>query len=147
MLKKLLVWSGMTLVGYAAVPALPSPTSSQSASRITQSASRSRAILDSYCVACHNQKSATAGLMLDRIDPEKVSENAPVWEKVVHKLRTRTMPPPGRTRPDAASYNALIAHLEDDLDRASVANPNPGRPAIHRLNRAEYANAIRDLLA
>jgi len=85
--------------------------------------------------------------MLDKVDLEKAGEDAAVWEKVVHKLRTRAMPPAGKPRPDASSYNFLITHLETELDRASAAKPNPGRPAIHRLNRAEYTNAIRDLLA
>src|SRR5262249_53746844 len=74
-------------------------------------------------------------------------ENPAVWEKVVRKLRTRAMPPPGRPRPDTPTYNLLITQLETQLDRAAAAKANPGRPAIHRLNRAEYANAIRDLLA
>ena len=78
---------------------------------------------------------------------EKAGGDAAVWEKVVHKLRKRAMPPAGRPRPDAAGYNSLITYLENELDRAAEAKPNPGRPAIHRLNRAEYANAIRDLLA
>jgi len=85
--------------------------------------------------------------MLDKLNVDKVGEDAAVWEKVVHKLRTRAMPPAGRPRPDAPSYNLLITQLETELDRASAAKPNPGRPAIHRLNRAEYTNAIRDLLA
>ena len=106
-----------------------------------------RAILDRYCVTCHNQKLATAGLTLDKMNPERVGEDAAVWEKVVHKLRTRSMPPAGRSRPDAPGYNSLIARLETELDRAAAAKPNPGRPAIHRLNRTEYTNAIRDLLA
>src|SRR5712692_1795493 len=106
-----------------------------------------RALLDRYCVTCHNEKSATAGLMLDKVNLEKAGENAAVWEKVVHKLRTRSMPPAGRPRPDASGYNVLITRLETELDRAAAAKPNPGRPAIHRLNRAEYTNAIRDLLA
>jgi hypothetical protein len=109
--------------------------------------SADRALLDQYCVTCHNEKSATAGLMLDKLNLDKIGENAGVWEKVVHKLRTRAMPPPGRPRPDAPAYNRLVTHLETELDRASAASPNPGRPAIHRLNRGEYTNAIRDLLA
>src|SRR3989454_4559060 len=112
-----------------------------------QSPQTDRTLLDTYCVTCHNQKTAVAGLMLDKVDPAKAGQDPAVWEKVVHKLRTRTMPPPGRPRPDAPSYKALITPLETELARAAVAKPNPGRPAIRRLNRTEYANAIRDLLA
>jgi len=112
-----------------------------------QSPQTDRTLLDTYCVTCHNQKTAVAGLMLDKVDPAKAGQDPAVWEKVVHKLRSRAMPPPGRPRPDAPSYQALITHLESELDRAAAARPNPGRPAIRRLNRTEYANAIRDLLA
>src|SRR6266571_1064416 len=110
-----------------------------------QSPQTDRTLLDTYCVTCHNQKTAVAGLMLDKVDPAKAGQDPAVWEKVVHKLRSRAMPPPGRPRPDAPSYQALITHLESELDRAAAARPNPGRPAIRRLNRTEYANAIRDL--
>ena len=111
-----------------------------------QSVPPDRALLDRYCVTCHNEKLATAGLMLDKMDLDKVGENPAVWEKVVHKLRTRAMPPAGRPRPDAAAYALLTTHLETELDRASAARPNPGRPSIRRMNRTEYANSIRDLL-
>ena len=138
----------MVLASYAPAASQESQnTAAPFAKSVAQSRSTSRALLDTYCITCHNQKSATAGLILDKMDFEKVGEDAAVWEKVVHKLRTRAMPPAGRPRPDEPSYNFLITHLETELDRASAANPNPGRPAIHRLNRAEYSNAIRDLLA
>src|SRR5256712_2790373 len=111
-----------------------------------QSPQTDRTLLDTYCVTCHNQKTAVAGLMLDKVDAAKAGQDPAVWEKVVHKLRSRALPPPGRPRPDAPSYQALITHLESELDRAASARPNPGRPAIRRRNRTEYANAIRDLL-
>ena len=85
--------------------------------------------------------------MLDKLDVGKVSEEPEVWEKVVRKLRTGAMPPAGLPRPDKATNDSLAAYLETALDSAAAANPNPGRPAVHRLNRAEYTNAIRDLLA
>ena len=106
-----------------------------------------RAVLDRYCVACHNARTLTAGLALDAVDPARVADHAEVWEKVLRKLRTRTMPPAPRPRPDAESYAALIAYFETALDRAAEAAPDPGRPALQRLNRAEYVNAVRDLLA
>ena len=89
----------------------------------------------------------TANLLLDKADAEQVFNSAETWEKVVVKLRSRAMPPSGRRRPDNATYDAVAAWLETELDRAAVAHPNPGRPAdLHRLNRTEYANAVRDLL-
>jgi uncharacterized protein DUF1592/uncharacterized protein DUF1588/uncharacterized protein DUF1587/uncharacterized protein DUF1595/uncharacterized protein DUF1585 len=147
-LRRILIWTGMVLAGCAPAAGQQSQnTAPPSPKSVGQSSLTDRALLERYCVACHNAKSATAGLMLDKMNPEKLGEDAAVWEKVVHKLRTRAMPPAGRPRPDAPGYNSLIAHLETDLDRAAAAKPNPGRPAIHRLNRAEYTNAIRDLLA
>src|ERR1700681_2904961 len=105
-----------------------------------------RAVLDRYCVTCHNEKLRTAGLALDSLDVTNPSANAEVWEKVIAKLRAGAMPPPGRARPDAATYAAVASSLETEIDRAWAASPNPGRvSAVHRLNRAEYNNAIRDL--
>src|SRR5262249_20116691 len=81
------------------------------------------------------------------LDIEHVGQDATTWEKVVRKLRTAAMPPAGAPRPKSAEYDEVATYLEAELDRAATTNPNPGQPAIHRLNRAEYANAIRDLLA
>ena len=107
-----------------------------------------RALLNSYCVGCHNERTKIAGLALDRLDVTKVDEHADAWEKVVRKLRGGLMPPPGRPRPDSATYEGLVSWLETELDRAAAARPNPGRTdAVHRLNRAEYVNAIRDVFA
>ena len=110
-----------------------------------------RALLDRYCVTCHNDRTLTAGLSLESLDLEHVGENAGEverWEQVVRKLRTRAMPPPGRRRPTEPEYERVATRLETALDAAASAQPNPGRrPAVHRLNRAEYTNAIRDLLA
>jgi uncharacterized protein DUF1592/uncharacterized protein DUF1588/uncharacterized protein DUF1585/uncharacterized protein DUF1595/uncharacterized protein DUF1587/cytochrome c len=105
-----------------------------------------RATLDQYCVTCHNQQLKTAGLMLDKADIDHVGSSAELWEKVLRKLRTGEMPPPGRQRPDAATYASMTVFLEKALDEAATANPNPGRVAVHRLNRTEYRNAICDLL-
>ena len=112
------------------------------------SGAANRAVAEKYCFGCHNQKLKTAGLALDVLDFDHVSANAEIWEKVISKLRAGSMPPPGRPRPDAATSHALAIALEQDIDRAWAARPNPGRiAAVHRLNRAEYNNAIRDLLA
>jgi len=107
-----------------------------------------RAVLDQYCIGCHNQRLHTAGLALDTVDVANPAAHPEVWEKVIAKLRAGSMPPAGRPRPDAATYRDVATELEHALDRAWVAKPNPGRvPAVHRLNRMEYNRAIRDLLA
>ena len=106
-----------------------------------------RAVLNQYCVVCHNEQLRTAGLVLSKMDVANVPEGAEVWEKVIGKLRTGAMPPAGMPRPAKASYDAFATYLETALDQAAVAKPNPGRVAIHRLNRAEYRNSIHDLLA
>ena len=108
---------------------------------------QARALLDQYCVSCHNERAASGGLALDRVDVSNVAAGAEIWEKVVLKLRAGMMPPSGRPRPAKDRTDALVTWLETTLDRAAAANPDPGRPLVHRLNRAEYANAIRDLLA
>jgi hypothetical protein len=107
-----------------------------------------RAVLDQYCISCHNQRLKTAGLALDTIDIADPAARPEVWEKVVAKLRAGSMPPAGRPRPDAATYRDVATQLEDALDRGWMAKPNPCRvPAVHRLNRMEYNRAIRDLFA
>jgi mono/diheme cytochrome c family protein len=105
-----------------------------------------RTLLNQYCVTCHNERAKTAGLMLDTLDIEHLGRSAEAWEKVAHMLRTGAMPPAGRPRPETAASAHLAAFLEDGLDRAAAAAPNAGRIPPHRLNRTEYANAVRDLL-
>jgi hypothetical protein len=107
--------------------------------------SSQRQILDKYCVTCHNQHLKTGGLALDTVDLGRIPAQAEVWEKVVRKLRSGTMPPAGMPRPDAATYSSLAGWIEAQIDQAS--GPYAGRPILHRLNRSEYANAVRDLLA
>ncbi len=107
-----------------------------------------QAMLDRYCVACHNDRLRTAELSLAGVDAEHPEADPELWEKVVAKLRAASMPPPGRRRPDPATYTAVAAHLEGALDAAWAADPYPGRgSAVHRINRTEYANAVRDLFA
>lgn len=111
-------------------------------------AQAARATLDTYCVGCHNQRRKTASLALDTLDVAHTSSATATWEKVARKLRGGSMPPAGLPRPDRATYDALISWLETDLDAAAAARPDPGRTEpFHRLNRAEYRNVIRDLLA
>jgi mono/diheme cytochrome c family protein len=110
-----------------------------------------RALLDTYCVGCHNERartSATAsGMLLDRADLSRVAAEPELWEKVIRKVKAGAMPPAGMPRPDAAASDALVRQLETILDREATLHPDPGRSGPHRLNRAEYRNAIRDLLA
>ncbi len=105
-----------------------------------------RPVLDRYCVTCHNEKLKTAGLAIDPLSIDRAAD-APSWEKIVRKLRTGTMPPVGLPRPDQSVYDTVAASLETALDRHNTAAPNPGRSAVHRLNRTEYTNVLRDLLA
>jgi hypothetical protein len=100
-----------------------------------------------YCVGCHNQRAKTAGLMLDTMDYEHIGKDAATWEKVIRKIKTGMMPPSGARRPERAALDAFASEIEKRLDAAAALNPNPGTPALHRLNRTEYANVIRDLLA
>jgi mono/diheme cytochrome c family protein len=122
------------------------PVAAQVAGTAAAGTSPQRALLDKYCVTCHNERLKTAGLVLEKLDVGNVGEVPAVWEKVARKVRTGQMPPNRMPRPDDAAAKALVSYLEVGLDRAAAAHPNPGRVAVHRLNRTEYANAIRDLL-
>src|SRR5207244_9368719 len=97
-----------------------------------------RALIDQYCVTCHNQRMKTAGLMLDKMDLAHVTQDREAWEKVVRKLRAGMMPPQGMPRPNGATYEALTVALENELDRAAAARPKLSTPGVHRLNRTEY---------
>jgi hypothetical protein len=112
----------------------------------TQSPEEQRALLNRYCVSCHNERLKTANLSLQGLDLTKVAEHADVWEKVIRKLRAGVMPPPDLPRPSLAEYEALRDSLEGEIDRVASAKTTPGSVVLHRLNRTEYANAIRDLL-
>ena len=103
-------------------------------------------MIQQYCLGCHNDQLKTAGLVLSVAGLDQIAEHPALWEKVVRKLRTGEMPPAAMPRPDHATYAAVAAELEAALDRVAAAHPNPGRVPVHRLNRAEYANTIRDLL-
>jgi mono/diheme cytochrome c family protein len=116
----------------------PSPTSPTS--------STSSTFLASYCLGCHNERTKTAGVAFDTMDLADVSKDAEVWEEAVRKLRGGLMPPAGARRPERALVDTVVASLERSLDAAAAAHPNPGRVALHRLNRTEYARAIDDLL-
>ena len=144
--------AGLALAASAALPAglsAQAPAASEPrAAAPADAAASSRQLLDRYCVTCHNDRLETAGLSLQEIDTLHVAEGAATWEKVIRKLRTGTMPPSNRPQPSAGARRAALEWLETSLDAASEANPNPGRTeTLRRLNRTEYQNAIRDLLA
>src|SRR5947207_12721223 len=130
-------WSVMHAASPQAAPAQPAvlaPPAGQEA--ITR-----------YCVSCHNDRLKTSGLSLEKLDAAHATANPELWESVARKLQARAMPPQGARRPDEATYRALETAIETQLDADAAAHPNPGAPILHRLNRSEYANAIRDLLA
>src|SRR5215510_7699881 len=105
--------------------------------------------LQKYCLSCHTESSKEKGLVpiaLDRLDFSKISKDAEVWEKIARRVSAGVMPPTGASHPDSATAHQFTAWLTSELDRAALANPNPGRPLLHRLNRTEYEYAIRDLL-
>ena len=105
------------------------------------------ALVDEYCLSCHDKDHEKGQLVLETIAEDDIAEHPDVWEKVVRKLRARLMPPVGKERPDDPTYDTVVSFLEKSLDRAAIAKPNPGRTAtIRRLTRTEYRNAIRDLL-
>src|SRR5262249_3449227 len=138
-------WSSLLLV-FATVLLSHSVVAQQQNATTPTSVSSQQALLNQYCITCHNQRSKTAGVMFDTMDLSDVSKHADIWEKAVRKLRGGMMPPPGARQPDRAAVESFVSWLENALDAAAAANPNPGRVALHRLNRAEYANAIEDLL-
>ncbi len=132
----------------AAGPAAQARNSSSQPVAAQANGSPERALLDRYCVTCHNEKLKTGGLALDAADLTKLGDHPDIWERVVYKIQGGMMPPVGRPRPEAASFDALVSFLKNGLDAHAIAHPDPGRTdAFHRLNRAEYKNAVRDLLA
>jgi len=130
----------------AAAGCMQESLAQQAATNAGNSPAPQRALLDKYCVVCHSDKLKTGGLTLQSLDLNDVPANAEIWEKAIRKLETESMPPAGMPRPDRAAVDSLVTYLESALDRASAAKPNPGRATLHRLNRTEYASAIRDVL-
>lgn len=130
-----------------ALPAAKGATSSRTAPNVPSTSRDPRALLNRYCVPCHNERLKVAGLTLDTLDPTTPAAAAATWEKVAVKLRAGAMPPAGQPRPDHDTAQAVAGAIEAALDREALTHVNPGRTPLHRLNRTEYANAIRDLLA
>jgi mono/diheme cytochrome c family protein len=129
-------WGACTL---SAAPQTPEKTAPASPT------DPNRALVNRYCVTCHNQKLRTAKLAFETMDLAHPEKDALTWERAIRKLRGGMMPPPGAAKPPAQAVNAFATYLENSLDKASAANLNPGSVRIHRLNRAEYSNAMRDL--
>ena len=135
---------GMALAVAAFLP--PATLQAQNSSP-SAAASAHRQTLQLYCVGCHSGPTPFAGLNLEPMDFNNLEQNGAIWEKLIRKLRGRQMPPAGMPRPDEATYDALVTFIESGRDRLAEVKPNPGRATLHRLNRTEYANAVRDLLA
>ena len=132
-------------IGFVIACMAPFSALAQSPGPASESAATERAVVNKYCVGCHNAKLKTANLLLDQLDLAHLGDHAEIGEKVVRKLRAGMMPPTGMPRPDPATRDALITWMENELDRGAVTYLPP--PGLHRLNRTEYTNAIRDVLA
>jgi hypothetical protein len=131
-----LLLSGPGLWAAKPQPATPAPAA----------ISPQHALVNQYCITCHNEKAKVGGLMLDKADVDHAADHAEIWEKVVRKLRGGMMPPKGMPRPPQPQIDGMITWLEASLDKAQAAHPDPGRMPLHRMNRTEYANSVRDLL-
>ena len=140
MLLRYICYISLSIVGFSNVYA------QQSSANDAETASNYRNTLNQYCVTCHNETLKTAGLMLDKLDTSSIPKDAPQWEKVLRKLQNRAMPPAGMPRPVENTYVDLVDFITTELNTYAQTNPNPGRTVLHRLNRTEYANAIRDLI-
>jgi Protein of unknown function (DUF1592)/Protein of unknown function (DUF1588)/Protein of unknown function (DUF1585)/Protein of unknown function (DUF1587)/Protein of unknown function (DUF1595)/Planctomycete cytochrome C len=112
-----------------------------------QPASSQQELVNKYCVTCHNERAKTGGIVLEKMDVDHPAANAELWEKAIRKLRAGLMPPSGAPRPDRVVLDQFRATLETAIDQAAASKPTPGATALHRLNRTEYANAVRDLIA
>jgi len=143
--KGLLIFAGVVVACFTFEPTRAQQRSETA--RINDSAQAAKSVIGKYCVTCHSDKARTGGLSLQSADVEHIPQGAETWEKVIRKVRAGMMPPPGMPRPDKETLDAFSTFLETSIDSAAAANPRPGRATAHRLNRTEYANAIRDLLA
>ena len=139
-----LLFGGIVTPVLMGAPQAPAPAG---ASPALKSPPADDAFVQQYCLSCHNARAKTGGLTLEGLDPANTVGHTDVWEKVVRKVRTGMMPPDGAPKPADAARETFAASLEASLDRAAARQVDPGAPALHRLNRTEYANVIRDLLA
>ncbi len=137
---------GIFWVGVTVEPATAQTARKSAAPRTAASASEYREMLDDYCVTCHSDRLKTANFSLQNLDLNQVGDHPEIWERVIRKMRAGMMPPPGMPRPEPAKYDQLRDWLEARMDQKAAVHPNPGSIVMHRLNRTEYANVIRDLL-
>ena len=145
---KVAVTRAVIVCGFFGGLLLASPHARRAGAEPASDVATQRALVDRYCVGCHNVRVNAGNLDLEHADLSAVAQDAALWEKVVRKLRGGLMPPPRRPRPDKVAYDGFVSWLETELDRAAAADPQPGRTeSLHRLNRTEYRNAVRDLLA
>ena len=140
------ILTGILLAAWSSVTAGAAPQGGVRTVAPPSQAGTLREFTKQYCITCHNARLKTGGLVLESRDFDHPSADADVWEKVIRKVQVGMMPPGGAPQPDPATRRALVTTLSGALDEAAKANPNPGRPALHRLNRTEYAYAIHDLL-
>ena len=141
--------SGISLfVGAIVVMLTNAPSTELSEEQNTLATTQDNAaIVDQYCVVCHNQTLKTGGLELDAYDANNVAEHPEIWEKVLRKLRANAMPPTGMPRPDNKRFDQFESDIAEALNTAALKNPNPGRTlTFSRINRSQYQNAIRDIL-
>src|SRR5215204_6740409 len=146
-MKRLLILASVAFVGSLTTQVFTAPQTQAPAAVPAADAQKHLATMKQYCVACHNDRAKTAGVSFEGTTAASISEHADVFEKAVRKLRGKVMPPPGSRQPDAATADALVAWLETTLDTAAGQAHVPDKIVLHRLNRKEYANAVRDLLA
>jgi mono/diheme cytochrome c family protein len=138
---------GAPQVQLAQAQAKPAATRTAASAAAAMTPAATKALVDQYCVTCHNSKTRSGGLVLENMDMSKLADNAQTWEKVITRIRAGMMPPLGAKRPEPATMEALVSGIETELDRAAALRPNLVPPGVHRLNRVEYANAVKDLLA
>src|SRR5579871_1052627 len=141
------LWLGTSVWVACAASVLMSAASPQTAASVPAPGRAQQEVITRYCVTCHNDRLKTSGLSLEHADVSQVATNPEVWEAVVRKLQARAMPPQGARRPDEDTYRSLESSIEDAIDAHAAKSPYAGAPILHRLNRSEYKNAIRDLLA
>ncbi len=137
--------AGIGLMGIASGPAFAADSAPAASPPLTVGQKQFE-LLDKYCVECHNYEDWKGGVAFDTMTPDGVAKDAKIWEEAIRKLDGHLMPPPGKPKPDEATRESFVNWLETSLDEAAAANPDPGTVALHRLNRTEYANAVRDVL-
>ena len=135
-------FAAAALISYSSTGAL---RAQQPAGAVASTPGEYQVLINQYCVTCHNQRAKTAGLTFDTMNLAEVGKDAKIWEEAVRKLRGGMMPPPGARQPERTAVKSFVSWLEARLDHAAAEHPSPGRVALHRMNRTEYANAIEEI--